>query len=91
MYLARNVKDNTNGFYKYIGDNRKTRKNVGPLLNEAEDLFTQNMVKAEVLNDFFLSVFISKTSLQEPKVSETRRKVWSKEDISLMGEDQIRE
>lgn len=29
LNLARNVKDNKKGFYKYIGDRRKTTENVG--------------------------------------------------------------
>ncbi|KAK4831883.1 hypothetical protein QYF61_020030 [Mycteria americana] len=57
--LARDVKDSKKGFYK------KTRENVGPQLNGAGDLVTQDLEKTEVLNAFFTSVFISKTSLQE--------------------------
>lgn len=34
----------------YKGDERKNRENVGPLLNEAGNLLTQEMEKAEVLN-----------------------------------------
>lgn len=39
LNVARNVKDNK-GFYKYLEDKRKARENVGPLLNETEDLMT---------------------------------------------------
>ncbi|KAK4807097.1 hypothetical protein QYF61_018438 [Mycteria americana] len=69
LNLARDVKGNKKGFYKYIGDKRKARENVGPLLNEAGDLVTQDMEKAE----------------------ETWGKVWSKEDVPLVEEDQVRE
>lgn len=72
---SRDVKDNKNGLYKYAGDKRKTRGNVGTQLNEAGDLVTQNVIKAEVLNVFFTSVFTSKSSLQESQASETRGKV----------------
>lgn len=64
---------------------------MSPLLNKAEDLVTQNMVKAEILNAFFTSVVTSKTNLQESQAPETRRKVWSKEDVTLVGEDRVRE
>ena len=37
LNLARDVKDNKKCFYKYIGDKRKTRENVGPLMNEMGD------------------------------------------------------
>ena len=83
LNLARDVKDNKKGFCKYIGDKRKTRENVGPLLNEAGDLVTQDMEKAEVLNAFFASVFTSKTGLQESLAPETRGKGCSKEDVFL--------
>ncbi|GAB0176869.1 mitochondrial enolase superfamily member 1 [Grus japonensis] len=35
LNLARDVKDNKKGFFKYISSKRKTRENVGLLLNEA--------------------------------------------------------
>jgi len=34
LNLARDVKDNKKGFFKYIISKQKTRDNVGPLLNE---------------------------------------------------------
>lgn len=40
------VKGNEQGFYKYINNKRKTRKNVGHLLNGAGDLVTKDMEKA---------------------------------------------
>jgi len=33
LNLARDVKNNTKGFFKYISSKRKTSNNVGPLLN----------------------------------------------------------
>jgi len=65
-------KDNRKGFYRYIGDKRKTKENVGSLLSKMWELVTQNMEKAEVLNAAFAPVFPSKTSLQESRVPETR-------------------
>lgn len=32
LNLAKDIKDNKEGFYKYISDTRKARDNVGPLL-----------------------------------------------------------
>ena len=50
----------------------------------------QNMEQAEVLNASFAPVFPSKTSLQESQASETRGKGWSKEDVILVEENQVR-
>ncbi|GAB0178261.1 cAMP-dependent protein kinase inhibitor alpha [Grus japonensis] len=59
--LARDVKDNKKSFYRYVSDKRRTRENMGPLQNETGDLVTQDMEKAEVLSDFFASVFTGKS------------------------------
>ncbi|KAK4825768.1 hypothetical protein QYF61_002331 [Mycteria americana] len=83
--LARHVKDKKKGFYKYIGIKKRTRENVGPLLDRTHNLVT----KEEVLNAFFASVFASKTG--PSGIPETRGKGWSKEDVPLVEEDQVRE
>ena len=59
LNLARDVKKKK-GFIKYISSKRKARDNVGPLLNEAGVLVTENAEKAELLNAFFASVFSAK-------------------------------
>ncbi|KAK4811175.1 hypothetical protein QYF61_019806 [Mycteria americana] len=74
LNLARDVKGNKKGFYKYISSKRNTRESGDPLLNEVGDLVTQDMEKAEVLHAFFASVFTSKTSLQEYISSKRRAK-----------------
>ena len=62
LNLARDIKGNKKSFYKYVGDKRKTRENVGTLPKETGDLVTWDMDKAEVRNDFFASVFTGKCS-----------------------------
>jgi len=74
LNLARDVKDNKKSYFKYISSKRKTRNNVGPLLNEVSDLMTENIEKAELLNAFFASVFSAKTSPQESQALEIREK-----------------
>ncbi|KFQ43562.1 hypothetical protein N333_00528, partial [Nestor notabilis] len=57
LNLARDVKSNRKGFYRYIVNKRQTRDNVGPLQKLSGELATLDLEKAEVLNDFFASVF----------------------------------
>ncbi|GAB0202681.1 mitochondrial enolase superfamily member 1 [Grus japonensis] len=87
--LARDVKDNKKSFYRYVSDKRRTRENVGPLWNETGDLVTQDMEKAEVLNDFFASVSTGKCSSHTAQVTEGRD--WENAEPPTVGEDQVRE
>ncbi|GAB0208353.1 mitochondrial enolase superfamily member 1 [Grus japonensis] len=91
LNLARDVKDNKKGFYRYVRDKRRTRENVGPLQNETGDLVTQDMEKAEVLNDFFASVFTSKCSSHTAQVTEGKGRHWENAELPTVGEDQVRE
>jgi len=91
LNLTKGFKGYKKVFNKYIGDKRKTRENVGPLLNEKGDLITQEMEKAEVLNAAFASVFTSKIDPWESQGPETNGKGWNKEDIPLVEEDQVKE
>ena len=68
LNLARDVKDNKKGFFKYISSKRKTGDTVGPLLNKEEALATQDAEKAELLNAFFASVSTAKAG---PQASQT--------------------
>jgi len=72
LKLAKEVKENKKGFIKYVSSERKTRENVGPLLNEVGALVTGDAEKAEILNAFFASVCNAKTSPQESQTLEVR-------------------
>ncbi|PKU34197.1 rna-directed dna polymerase from mobile element jockey-like [Limosa lapponica baueri] len=88
---ARDIKDNKKGFFKCISRKRKTRENVGPLLNEVGALVTEDAEKAELLNAFFASVFTPKAGPQEPQTLEVGERAWSKEDSPLIEEDWVRD
>ncbi|GAB0206830.1 hypothetical protein GRJ2_003148600 [Grus japonensis] len=75
LNLARDVKDKKKGFFKYISSKRKTRENVGPLLNEVGALVMEDTEKAELLNAFFASVFTAKVDPQESQALEVGEKV----------------
>ncbi|GAB0209948.1 mitochondrial enolase superfamily member 1 [Grus japonensis] len=91
LNLAGEVKDSKKGFFKYIGSKRKTRENVGPLLNEVGALVEEDTEKAELLNAFFASVFTAKASPQETQTLDVGEKVQKKEDLPLVEEDWVRE
>ena len=69
--LEKNVVGRKKGFSKYINNKRKTRENMGPL-NKMGVVVTQDGEKADVLNAFFGSVSITKTSPQESHSLEVR-------------------
>jgi len=52
LHLARDIRGNKKSFSRHLSDQTKASENVGPLQKET-DLVTQDMEKAEVLNDFF--------------------------------------
>lgn len=60
LNLAKYVKDSKKGFFKYISNKRNTREYVGLLLNGTGTLATWVTEKAELLNNFFASVFTAK-------------------------------
>ena len=51
------LKTTRKGFYRYISQKRKTKEIIPPLVNEKGELATTDMEKAEVLSEFFASVF----------------------------------
>ncbi|KFV06959.1 hypothetical protein N340_13909, partial [Tauraco erythrolophus] len=89
LNLARNIKGNKKNFYRYVSDKKKSRENVGPLRKETGALATWDMEKAEVLNDFFASVFTGKSSSCTAQVTKGKGRDWENEEPPAVGEDQV--
>ncbi|CAM5143904.1 unnamed protein product [Eretmochelys imbricata] len=71
LQLARDVKSNKKGFFRYVSNKKKVKESVGPLLNEGGNLVTEDVEKANVLNAFFASVFTNKASSQTTALGST--------------------
>lgn len=61
LNLTRKVKEKRKGL-KYVSSKRKTKENVGLLLNELGALVTEGIEKVKLLNSLFGSVFTAKTA-----------------------------
>ncbi|KFO80819.1 hypothetical protein N303_05322, partial [Cuculus canorus] len=57
LNLAREVKTNKKGFYRYVNQKRKIKESIPALMIENGDLVATDEKKAEILNNSFASVF----------------------------------
>ncbi|CAM4580634.1 unnamed protein product [Caretta caretta] len=71
LQLARDVKSNKKGFFRYVSNKKKVKESVDPLLNEGGNLVTEDVEKANVLNAFFASVLTNKVSSQTTALGST--------------------
>ena len=58
LHLARHIKNNKKGFYRYICQQNQAKESVPPLINEKGQLASADMEKAEKLSKFFASVLL---------------------------------
>jgi len=64
---------------------------VGPLLNEAGVLVTEDVEKAELPNAFFALVFSAKAGPRESQALEIREEACRKDDSPFIKEDCVRD
>ncbi|KGL98476.1 hypothetical protein N301_04641, partial [Charadrius vociferus] len=89
LNLSRDIRTNKKPFFKYVSEKRKTRENVGPLWKETQELVTRDREKAEVLNDFFASVFTGKDCSHTAYDTECKGEDWENGEPPTVGEDQV--
>jgi len=75
-------KDGKKDLLKYAISKKKTRENVGPLLNEMGALVMEDTEKVKLLNTFFILVFISNTALSESQTLKVKRENLEKGRLS---------
>ncbi|KFR00034.1 hypothetical protein Y956_06354, partial [Nipponia nippon] len=68
LNLARDAKNNK-GFYTYVNQKRKVKESISPLMSKTSKLITTDEEKAEVLNNFFASVFAGNLSPHTSQVN----------------------
>ncbi|KAM6103455.1 uncharacterized protein LJ206_014212 [Theristicus caerulescens] len=69
LNLVRDAKNNKKGFYRYINQKRKVKESIPPLMSKTGKLITTDKEKAEVLNNFFASVFTGNLSPHASRVN----------------------
>ncbi|KAK4825589.1 hypothetical protein QYF61_000678 [Mycteria americana] len=76
LNLARDAKNNNKGFYRYISQKRKVKESIPTLMNVTGKLVTTDEEKAEVLNNFFASVFTGNLSSHTSQVDGPQDRDW---------------
>ncbi|PKU40592.1 rna-directed dna polymerase from mobile element jockey-like [Limosa lapponica baueri] len=64
---------------------------MGPLWKETGDLVTQETEKAELINDFFTSVFTGNGSNHTTQVAQGKNRGYKNEEPPTVGEDQVQD
>ncbi|CAM5166679.1 unnamed protein product [Natator depressus] len=85
--LARDVKSNKKGFFRYVSNKKKVKESVGPLWNEGGNQVTED-VKVNVLTAFFASVFTNKVSSQTTALGST---AWGGGDQPSIEKEVVRD
>ncbi|GAB0206495.1 mitochondrial enolase superfamily member 1 [Grus japonensis] len=84
--LDSTVKDNKKGFLKYVNSKRRTRDNIGPLLDEVGHLTNRDVDKAEMFNAFFASVFNTSDGPWDPWSPVLKQHDWGKDKLPANSE-----
>ena len=65
--IAKNIKSNTKAFYQYISSKVLKKEGIAHLINENNELTTNDKEKCDVINNFFSSVFTTEDPNNVPE------------------------
>ena len=66
--LAGNIKNYSKSFYAYVRSKQKVRDKVGPRKNNSGNIISDGFQMAEVLNEYFSSVFYHRRQLNSSSI-----------------------
>jgi len=87
--LSRCAKKEKKGFSRYINQKRKAQKGVPPHVSNTSSLITTGKEKAEVLTNFFASVFTSDCSTHSSQVKGSEGGNCGSDAPSTVSKDQV--
>ena len=86
--IARESRENPTKFWKYVNDKCKTNVGISSLKDKNGNLITSDKGRAEILNNFFTSVFLKEDVTNLPTVEEgeysNKKEI---KDISISAEE----
>ncbi|KAK4827902.1 hypothetical protein QYF61_022325 [Mycteria americana] len=91
LNLARDAKNNNKGFYRYVSQKRKAKESIPTVMSKTGKLVTMDEEKAEVLSNFFASVFTGNLSSHTSGVDVPQDRDWGSKVPPTVREDQIME
>ena len=85
MNLARDIKKNKKGFYRYVNQKRKVKESVTPPMNKNGDLISTKKEKAEVLNKILPQSSLAASLLTPPELMDHKMGTRGVKPLPLYG------